>query len=843
MKKALRFLSVWILTAAVSLGSLNIVFAAGASADYSREIKILSDLNIIEGYSAESYVTQQSITYKAFLTSLINMRERTKADTDIVVAARSYGILKEDETVNLSSAIVLEDAVKFAVRLLGFESYIELTGKGYMAAGANFGFLDGIAGDGNPKLDSDKMLQLLYNMLDIGVFGAELSNYNEFKQSEETIIEQYRGIKKAKGMITANEFTGLYDPDEGRHGKIAIDDILYLTENSTLNDYLGMSVEFYYTDTDDLSVLTAAPLKNGNDELVVDADRYVGVNKGITQIEYKKNKDKPQTSTYKLSSTLKVIYNGKAYPGYTKDIFDIGEGSIRLLDYDSDKKADVAFITDYELIKVSTCNPSKQIIFNEYDNIDGAVKIDFGDLEPGRDIFVYRNGAESDFKSVQANDIILMERSASGSDRYVKLWIRSEKISGMPTSAEASEDGFSVTIDETQYYLNADFERLLNSKKLDISEISLGRQYTFYMDINGKIAGIEADGQAEGELYVLVYSVLRNLEEDKVYVRYVDENDEHRKTAFADKTYFDGKSIQGADDLFTKAESLKGEIIRIYVNADGEIRKVTTAELKTSQTSADTFNCGQTQTLKYRSGAGTTSFGGVYYVNSDTTIFATFDAQSKAEEDFACISLSRIYFTDNTSYTITPYNIDEYGYAGMIFLSATQKTRTLSLLVNKRTRGLDADEAPTATVSGPVGNLVSVSVSALEPSLFDGVSKGDYITITVDNDGKATNVETVYSPKRGHIYQKLADASFYSSAGEYMGLVKSINYDKKRMKLSFGSAEIADKNFDMNLLEPTVYVFENDTADLGSMRDLEIGDFVVMTTSYDRPSTIIIYKQ
>ena len=576
----------------------------------------------------------------------------------------------------------------------------------------------------------------------------------EYKQIDDTVITEFHKLTKVSGIVTANEFTGIYAPREGIPGQIRIGDTYYETNGADFNNMLGMNVDAYYSeDTNTLKCVFEK--KNKNEEFVISEEQLSKVNDDITQIYYYKYETSSKVSAKKLSSTLKVVYNGKAVEKYDAKLFDILDGEIRLLDNNSDGTYDFAFITDYELILVSKVDVSNQVLYSDYklkaySGIEvNLKKLDFSEMKINKNLFVYRNGKNVDFSDISENDVVSMARSAYGDDNLVKLYItrQSQNIEVNSIISESDE----IKTDEATFKLNGNYADLVKSGSSDVVKFEVGSSYNVYLDRNGKIAGAEKTGTG-GENYILIYNVYKSDLGDRTFVRCVDSANVHHELAIAQNVNIDNVPYKDEQNIYNNVNSLFGCVVKVKYSADNEIRKIERATVQRDTDTSETFNYAEKQSLIYRSGAGTVSFGGKYYVDGNTTVFATMNNTSKSSEDWSKVMLSRLYLADNKSYTITPYAIDEYGYAKIILLDANTASNTLNMLVDRVIIGLNEDELPVQKLVGPVGSIVSLEVPAINNTVFDGLKSGEYVTVTIDYKGNATNVSKIYNPEDGVKY-------------------------------------------------------------------------------------------
>jgi len=837
MNKTIRKIFICMLSCSMIAGMMTVNVSAGSTEKYKKEIETLTKLNIITGYSSENYITKKSITTSDYISLVMKMVMRSNLSGDLVQIAKLWGLADEDDGLSSATPVSFEQAVKIAVRALGYETWVKCSGKGYTAVASEIGLLKGIPYTETDKLTSDSMLSILYNMLDVETLEAVYNSGNvEYKNLGGTILEENLGLIKGEGIVTSNEFTGLYDADDGIVGHIGIDDELYEISDGSANDYLGMNVEFYYSNGNGENEIFCV-VQDNNSEITVQSDMLESGEENITRLDYYRSENQSTVTKVKLSQNLKLIYNGKVISKYDASDFEISDGNIRLVDNNNDKEYDIAFVTEYELVKVNKVNVSENTIYNEYKNTDS--KLNFDESEYSGAVFVYVDGVKSEFSAIPSDSIILMEKSKTGYDGVTKLYVSTKKASGTVTQLRLEDS--EIVCGENVFKLNCEYIKVLQSGDVNVQKLKLGNTYDFYLDAEGKISGAVLNGSVRDEEYILVYKVINVQDDEYISLKYVNEDDEHKITPISNKVRIDGKSFNGAAQIYKEIKNIHAEIVEVSYDSDGSIKTLNRAELRTDKTEADTFNYMPKTQLTYRSGAGTTTLGGVYYLDAETDLYVVYDINGTDEEDYAKMPLSRVVLSDSETklYTVTPYNIDAYGFASIILVEATQGTKNLSMVVGGFSDSIDTDGDVQTTLNGYVGSLVDVEVPAKNSNVFDGIGIGDFVTVTINGDGEATGYSLIYSPEWGRKYEYYMPHTVYH-ATRFAGDVEIIDYEKERFRMSMGN--LGKKTCDYQWMEPTVYIYEDKTVSFGTADDINVGDFVVVTTSYDRPSTIVIYR-
>lgn len=821
----------------------NHITVFSANHDYTTEIDTLTGLGIITGYAADNYHTRQSITWNDYLKFILNMMSDTPVDGNMLDLAKAKGLISQDSAQKAYETVYYEDAISVAVRALGYRQLPPAYEKDDLTIASELKLTRNMSGTAGAKLNSDQMLVLLYQMLDVKLLQLRIEGgKTTYQPSDETVLSAYKKIGRKSGMVTANAYTSLYDADGGLAGYITIDDQQYCVSQTKFNDYLGLVVDYYYkTNQSELELVHIVPKAKQNTEITINADLLIGVDKKVTSITYLPNENSAKSVTKSLSKVLKVIYNGKAYPSYRDTDFLIQEGNIRLLDHNADGVFDVAFITSYELMVVSQYSESSKRLYGKYTSFS---QLSLEDCELNKNLWVYYGGMPTNMSAVSSQSVVLVKRTISGKEPLIQLFVSKDSIEG-PIGVYDAENS-EVEVDGNLYRLNKGYATSLKEGDPEAIKLNAGSRYKFYLDSNGKIAAAELLASATDQ-YVLLYSLYLS-EDDLTVAKYVDASNVHHVSEFASSVRVGVKGGYSSGDVYQAlagtAENIDPQVVQIRLDSRGKIKSILRPQQSSGTGDKTAFTHEEKQSMIYRSGTGPSSFYGKYYVTASTVIFATYDITSHSPEDFLVVPLSRNYLSDSetTKYTFTPYNVDEFGFTDMIFLEVAEKSKTLTLLVQKKNMVLDSDQEPREQLVGPVGNLLNVGVLAENTGLFKDIKKGDYVELTVNSEGRAISANILYSPATGVKYSRTAEAFFYSSSAMYYGTLSAIDYNKMRMKMYFGSG-VPAKSFTLKDLVVTVYVYENGNVTIGNVNDLNVGDMLIVRSPYDKVSVIAVYKR
>lgn len=314
------------------------------------------------------------------------------------------------------------------------------------------------------------MIHMLRNMIDAQVYVTENPGSEELV--EETILKHYYGIEKGRGIVTSNSFTHLTNTRKSMENEIDIDDITYNTNGYIYDELLGCSVEYYYSEKEE-TVYDIYERPNRNKVLILNEYDIKSVSNGHVDY-YVGTKEK----SAKFSTTSDVIWNGRYHDNAVFDnTFIPRDGSIKLLDNNSDGTYDCIFVNEYKNILVQHVDIKNSVIYAD-SKLSGEYSQVYVD-KSGYETYIYgADGQPMSLNQIEGGSIASVEMSKNKSDDIlVTVRISDTMLSGKVEKAE-SADRRIVTIDSKEYDFDYNF---------DYNE-ALFKSGTVYLDVYGKVA-------------------------------------------------------------------------------------------------------------------------------------------------------------------------------------------------------------------------------------------------------------------------------------------------------------------------------------------------------------------
>lgn len=463
-----------------------------------------------------------------------------------IAQATNQGIVNGygNGTFGPDDKVQYQDVVKMLMVTLGYEPYAKENGgypTGYLLAAQQQNVLNGVIGGAEgAEATRGQVAQMTNNAIDTPlmdryVYGTGQGQYvvwdGEAWSPRKTLMNQYLGIQKLRGLVTANNVTALDTKtaiDTSVVSKISlyIEDN-YLGTNTSTDDYeidstvqinvgdtdaaeyLGYDVVVYVkdngNDTDTLLSITEATGRNTKASFTL--DKFDSVEAGnVNYLCYMKNDTDRTASKFRLANDVVVIYNNRQYGiGFDaiEDIFgDNGiiqknttySGEVVVLDNDDVTDYDVVFVNVAAAGVVDEVTARGVVQFMEACGgkaiMNSFSKIDFENDSDDQLVKITKDGKPFDYKELKQWDVLSVIANTETSDVYYDVEVIGDTaINGTVTrtsSSETSDDGTSYAINGTEY----DIAQGIYTN----GTIKAGASGTFYIDKYGKIIAYDKNG-------------------------------------------------------------------------------------------------------------------------------------------------------------------------------------------------------------------------------------------------------------------------------------------------------------------------------------------------------------
>ncbi len=561
MRKARRFLALMlsVMMVVTCVGSIVLAEEAVVAADkqnnfsdvdtnavYLQAVKTLNLMGVINGYPDGTFGPDKNVTRAEFTAMLMRtlnyggLGATTAAGlpfTDVddndsginwaipdINTAYAKGIINgyEDKTFRPNANVSYEEALKMIVCTLGYT--LDVSGTPwyaeYVGQAGKLGITDVAYSLGKVETPASRacIAQMLYDSLEVNLVEKQ-------EVTQKTILSDYLGYQKGRGVVASNGVSSLIAPDvllrdnevqimslEMINGNYAV--YTYRTTDTEIKNYLGHEVEYYYKDDGSgIRNLVLYVVQDSN-KLTIPADMIETSASSNTQIRYYTVESRGKTQIANLADDSIVLYNGKLY-GATVAASRFNTtmipqvGSVTLLDSDKDNKYDVVNIESYVVYYVSSKVASEYSIIDDLTKTgtDKKLILNVNDNSVKTTI-VNASGSNVDYNAIGIGNIICLATSnaANGGEVLRKAVVVNDTVSGTVSSVET---GSSVTIGGTKYsYSKA--APWLNGMAATMPEPALQDSGVYYKDINGDIVAYKANANVENIFYGYIIGMRRS---------------------------------------------------------------------------------------------------------------------------------------------------------------------------------------------------------------------------------------------------------------------------------------------------------------------------------------------
>lgn len=619
------------------------------------------------------------------------------------------------------------EAMAIMVRATGYEISAKDKGgfpNGHITVGTSNGLSKNVTGASKDPISRGNVAFLTNNALEVNLM--EQTGYGstvKYEVTDKTHLKDTLEVTKAEGQIEAIEKTSLTGASSLAKNQLKIDGKTYDAAYN-MNNLLGYKVTYYAKENKagNDEIILAMPLKNQNNELVVNADLFskLTTKNSNTAVEYYKEENSSKTATAELSKDYVLIYNGK-YEEQSDELLNITDkaGKLTLLDADKDGKYEIVFVTVYENMVVEEVTASNKIV----DKYSGkTLKLDNVDYR------ITKGLEEIEASELQEYDVLSIAASRDG--ELYNIQVINSKVEGKVTGSD--NDG--VYIDSKLYKVAANYT----------DSITIGMEGTFYLDIENKIAAVDTAARLSSGYAYLINAYTENGRDTSNFKLFTKEG----KTVTVeanDKIKLNDKSGVKAEEAVKSFILENGEIDRqlvtYTVNSDNKLTAIKTAKDNTESGSADINNFTKNLVLTNAEFSAAQSKLGNVRIDDSTIIF-------DITEDVNNYSIQKKdVFEDEQKYDAIVYDMTENYTAKVIVLtnSAVKANADSSIAVvkNVATATNSEDEQTDlliALIDGEEKEIYADNENILTKGEGAKLEAGDIIQYKTNASGEIVNI-------------------------------------------------------------------------------------------------------
>lgn len=699
--------------------------------------------------------------------------------------------------------ITYMQALKTVLNALGYsEPAISQGGypTGYMKLAQKLGLMKNVPGDYNAPLSFEAAAVLLClaaetELCEMIFLTPDSTHYA--KSSERLLINVYHNIYTDRGIMTDNGRTAVngktaLSPEEvligGRELFGAANPVRYL---------IGHNLTYYYRDdAGTYTLLYAYEDSRYNDTVTLYAQQIETENPGFSKTRVVANVD-DRLKTYNIDVYANLIYNGIFDATFTKNSYDITEGTITLIDADGDNDYELVCVEEYTDIVVG--NHIKDNRISSLYSIPGYNAILYKDCDTV--IFEDAQGNEISPQEVFPKNILSVYRSKN--DEMIRFVQSTATKTISVDSISENDDALLIEYEGEVFKISDNYVKMMKDMPDSYPRPELGTTYDVYLNFENKIVMLDQTYGKKQYAYLLAIAKGEGIRSDEVQLKLHLETDDTVVVTAKKKLSINGEEGRDPNELLTNGdlfvdEEFVPQLVSVVLNGSGELKSIETdndanddffildpngdgvidAEEK-EKIDADKDNYSVRYrpgefSLDYYSGVGVggaqykamdfVSVNGCVCVTEDTKIFLirhnSSDLQTTDEEEIDVITYGEYTGGWLGNSTIKAYDCDITWEAGAVVVTETY-TRTWTLFfVNDTAFVTDAYGETKQRISGYFGTYGYYTFREYEEDVFkkavqtrypgsDGrIKKGDVLMLGFSASMDIASARLLYSPER-----------------------------------------------------------------------------------------------
>lgn len=810
-----------------------------------------------------------------------------------IITSYADGLFRPDAPVTFGTAI------KAFINILGYTPIANLKGgwpNGYIEEAYELGLADGInkaydenitKGEFSEILNSflvTDMMSVMYNGNDTSKF---VINYGK------TPLNSKLDIYEHEGVLTATDLTALSGYNKAQKGSVVINGVILDTTKS-LHDYIGMYVKAYYKQgEEDLTgtIVDIQAVDKKNKIIELDCKDIASATT-VTNLVYNTNKSIKEV---KIDPEATLIFNGVSKPIFTeKDLVPLN-GTVKLIDSDSDNVYETILVKSYIDFVVANVNNNgttiyitdkvagKQVAF-DFDTTtitvlkDGKV-VNMSDLSKGLVVSIAASDVDTETMTILPTsknaEIVISGNTAEG----VVTGLTGQKT--LPVSQDPADGTYktyeTVTIGETEYEISPFY----NFTKYPIE---MGKSAKVALNTKDEIVMITTES-------ALTYGVIENAAvegglDEVLRVKLFTGTGKHVTYDAVKNVVIDGvKYTSGTDallaikrggNLFSSITSINftsgnatEQLIKYKINEDELITEIDTV-VSTTKERSDALKYGVTLEGGYKLGYTVSAASineDVIGYSGDALIFRV--PTDATDKDVYSVSGKAGWTGDTFKNKIILWDMDEYNVAQLIYMPVGEATapqideadeKNVAIVKKVYTAlSKDGEEVLTADCMYMDGKEFTFQIKDKTVLRNRTLRMGDMIRWSGDVSNptalqiSVSIIDRVVQANSEKISPLKPYSQYYHSFSCLYGTVESIGDEFMLVRCGEGINEI-HVSCRLNDVKAVVEVDSSSTSDRATVGYASISDIkseanfgaeasrVVVIESYGKPTGIIIYR-
>lgn len=624
------------------IAMLSALFAVPAFAEEetaeSTKTELLSQLGVLDVTDASQILTKQTVKKGIAKIFQNSVSDWVYFEGQDLTKPMNYG----------QAVMVLVDALGYShyVELLGFDP---TTADGYINTAKRIRLVVNSSKSANEQMTIGEWSELLYRAL----VNTELMKPTLYSQNvvyniveDSSMLSEYMKLTRVEAKVNGVDNVSISTNDGYGSNRVKLDGVWYTHSFTTdMYKYFGCSVEAF-VDLESKELKAIAYLEKENNILRIAADDAAGAT-SVTQFYYYDKNDRKKLA--QISGDADFIYNRELVMTYSKDDLNVLDCNYTLVDNNGDGKYDVviadkytSFVVDYRQVENQTVVGTDRVVY------------DFEEYYKNGNKLYDINGAEYGFNLMHQNCTVSYLKSKTGKLTYAV--VMENKYEG---KLSATRDNMQyVTIGDEEFKTAAQYYQNF----ADHDQVKIGDTVMGLVDANGKIMDILYKKPSEKAAYLLAAT---NGVLDTVKIKMLDEDGVIKTVELSGAVTVDGtrEDVGGllGNAALSSGGELKKQLVTYKQTADGRITAIDTAYNRNvlGECGYKEFTLNYSGVLHCLALNGTNIFGTKYVLNGETKVFNIVkDASGKiVEKD--CGVMSGTSFSNNESYNLAMYNVNE----------------------------------------------------------------------------------------------------------------------------------------------------------------------------------------
>lgn len=823
-KRLLSIITVLTIIAGMFIPMSGAQAATGIS--HELEVSLTAALGIMPGYP-ESYTPDAKVTQSDFIKYAYRTVGVEIGSADPYLTAYGWG--------DGSSEITVAQAAQVLIKAIDYEALTNQYGNDPYRSAQAFGLMNGAGKAADAALTAETAAVMLYNALNMK---AVEYNNNAFNYSDKTIMEDKLSVYKSNGIVTANAETGLTGYSKTAAGMVRIDDETYSIGRTFASSLIGCYVKFYYCDdkASGNKIIKWIEKENSSNTAVIfgcDISEISG-----NSIVYTSTSGGEKTA--KVDANADIIYNGRLEADLSIDVMRSLTSKTTLIDNNSSGKYNVVIINDYDYYMVDSYTASTYTV-NDFSSKQ-SISLDPDEIDS---LHIYKDNAETTVDQIAAGQVLAIAQSDDGG--VVSVTIVTGSVEGEITSINSD-------------YIVVGGESYAISPAYAGDQLKLGRAGTFYFDMLGKVVRCSALRSATSQYGYLLKYFTDGDKEGNYTARILTAEGSTQDFAVNSTVTFNG-SKRSTWEVYNLIDARNNceQLITYTVNSKNEIVNIKTADEKyigVDESQIDTFSLHYQGTGRYRK--NNMCFNSKYLIDSTTPIFLI--PYSGDKDEYSVRDAS--YLTNNYTYDISVYDIDDYMYASAIVLRENiiepENLRTKrSMIVTKVVEAVDPDGDIGVQLEGyQQGSKVSYFL--YNDNMYDNrgntmvrnLKEGDVIQVGLNTKNEINAVQLLFRAST----VTLSIANGTTTPNSYWEGGSAVFPD---LWVSVG--QVVDRNNDVLLIDAdgddtvvskdphkignvTTYLYDSGSVSVSNKNEISIGDTVYVHEYQGNMQEVIIVR-